>query len=400
MDYEIRYAKAEEFAAVAELDGASFGFTYSPEALEDAKLDLDLDRILVAAVGSQVVGVSAELPFRMTLPGGDEVPTTGLTWVSVEVTHRRRGIIRSLLEQQVRTAAAAGDAALILGASEGGIYGRYGFGVATHHRLSVVQRRRARLAEPVDAGAVQRMTTERARELLPSLYERWRRTTPGGVTRDERRWQLMLLDREYQRGGRSGLFHLVHPDGYVSYRVKSKWDDGDPQAQCAIVDYAPITAEAHAALWQTLLAMDLVGAIEAGNIPLDDPLPLLLTDPRSVDTKHLGDGLWVRPVDVPALLGRRHYGVEIDCVLEVRDPLLGDGRYHLRGGPDGASCTRTEQLPDITFAVADVGAVCLGGARLARVARTGRVGCADAALLRRLDLALLAEREPVQGTGF
>ncbi len=400
MDYEIRYAAAEEFAAVAELDGASFGFTYSPEALEDAQLDLDLDRILVAAVGSQIVGVSAELPFRMTVPGGDEVPATGLTWVSVELTHRRRGIVRSLLEQQVRAAAAAGDAALILGASEAGIYGRYGFGVATHHRLSVVQRRRARLAEPVDTGAVQRMTTERARDLLPALYERWRRGTPGGVTRDERRWQLMLLDREYQRGGKSGLFHLVHPDGYLSYRVKSRWDDGDPQGQCTIVDYAPITPEAHAALWQTLLAMDLIGPIEAGVIALDDPLPLLLTDPRSVDTKHLGDGMWVRPLDVPALLGRRRYGVEVECVLEVRDPLLGDGRYRLRGGPDGATCSRTDARPDVTVGVADLGAVCLGGFRLARLARAGRVAAVDAALVQRLDLALLAEREPVQGTAF
>src|SRR3954452_17434774 len=388
MYYEIRYASAEEFPAVAELDAASFGFTYSPEALEDAKLDLDLDRILVAAVGSQLVGISAELPFRLTLPGGNEVSTMGLTWVSVEITHRRRGIVRSLLEQQVRAAAAAGDAAVILGASEGGIYGRYGFGVATHHRRSVVQRRRARFADPVDAGAVQRMSTERAREFLPALYERWRRGTPGGVTRDERRWQLMLLDREYQRGGRSGLFHLVHPDGYVSYRVKGKWDDGDPQAQVSIVDYAPITPEAHAALWQTLLAMDLVGTVEAGNIPLDDPLPLLLTDPRSVDTKHVGDGLWVRPVDVPALLGGRRYGVEIDCVLEVRDPLLGDGRYRLRGGTDGASCDRTDQEADLRIAVADLGAVCLGGARRPRVARTARVGGGDTALLRRLDLAL------------
>jgi predicted acetyltransferase len=400
MDYDLRYATPDEYPAIAELDGASFGYTFSPEAQEDAKLDLDLDRVLVAVDRDRIVGVSAELPFTMTLPGGEQVPATGLTWVSVEVTHRRRGIVRSLIERQLRAAADDRIPAVILSASEGGIYGRYGFGAATRVRKLLVQRRRARLAAPVDTGRVERMTTERAREVLPALYERWRRTSPGGVTRDERRWQLLLLDREGDRDGRSGLMHLVHPDGYVSYRIRPNWGDGDPQGECFITDYVPITGEAHAALWAVLLSMDLLGSIESYRVPLEDPLPFLLTDPRAVETLHLGDNLWVRPTDVPALLGRRRYGVEVDCVLEVRDALLGDGRYRLRGGPDGAECTRTDAAPDVVLTVADLGALSLGGLRLHRLVRAGVAECADAAVLRRLDLALLADREPVHGTSF
>jgi predicted acetyltransferase len=48
-------------------------------------------------------------------------------------------------------------------------------------------------------------------------------------------------------------------------------------------------------------------SIESYRIPLDDPLPLLLADPRGVETTHLGDSLWLRPVDVERLLGGRAY---------------------------------------------------------------------------------------------
>lgn len=400
MGLEIRYARADELPALADVDGANFGFLYDAQALEDAPLDIDPERVLVTVDDSRIVGLSGEIPLAIALPGGSDAKVTGLSWVSVEVTHRRRGIVRAMIERQLRAAAERDDAAVVLMASEGGIYGRYGFGVATQLRRSRVQRRRARLAVPPDTSAVRRMATDEARAVLPALYERWRRATPGGVSRDERRWQLLLLDREYQRHGASGLFHLVHPEGYVSYRIKQNWNDGDPQHECVIVDYAPATDAAHTALWQTLLSMDLVGSYDSHRIPVDDPLPLLLEDARGIDTVHVADGLWLRPVGIAELLGRRRYGVEFEGVLEVRDPLLGDGRYLLRGGPDGSTCERTDQVPDIVLSVADLGALCLGGTRLVRLARTGRVDCADAALLRRLDLALLADRQPAHGTAF
>jgi predicted acetyltransferase len=400
MDYEIRYASENEWAAVAELDGASFGFHYSDQELADAALDIDPQRIVVAAVDGAIIGISAELPFAMLLPGGADVPVVGLTWVSVELTHRRQGVLRAMVEQQLREQAAAGTAAVILSASEGGIYGRYGFGVATEVRHTVVQRRRARMTSPVDTSAVRRLTTDHAREVLPGLYERWRRQTPGGLTRDQRRWTFTLLDREYQRQGKSGLFHLVHPDGYASYRIKSEWGEGDPQHQCWLVDYAPATDEAHAALWQTLLSMDLVSTIESYRVPLDDPIQLLLADPRGVLTTHLGDSLWVRPLDVTALLASRRYAVDVDCVLDVRDALLGDGRYLLRGGPDGAACVRTDRGPDLSVDIADLGAACLGGRRLAQLARAGRVDAANPVLLARVDAAFAADRHPAHGTPF
>jgi predicted acetyltransferase len=401
---EIRRGRADDFAAITELDGASFGFVYSEQELADARLEMDPERAMVAVDGERLVGVSAELPLRMSVPGG-EIGAMGLTWVSVELTHRRRGIQRAMIERQLREHSAAGWTASALTASEGGIYGRYGYGVASHLRRVVLGRRRARLRERVDASAVRRLGTDAARPLLAELHERWRAQTPGAVTRWPQRWELMLLDRERHRGGLSGLFHLVHPDGYLSYRIGGGGgdaDDGTGEAAgriCRVVDYAPVTAAAHAALWQTLLGLDLVTTIESDRVPLDDPLPHLLADGRQLRTAWLRDDLWLRPLDVAALLSARRYAVEVEAVLEVTDAVLGAGRYQLRGGPDGAECGRVERRAEVSLDVAALGAVVLGGVRLGDLVRAGRVR-GEPAVLTRLDRALLADRLPVLGTGL
>jgi predicted acetyltransferase len=394
----VRYATPEDFPAIAELDGASFGIHYTDEDLDDARLDVDPARFLIEEDEGRVVGATVDLPLTMTLPGG-AVPTAGVTWVSVDVTHRRRGILRRLIERQLRDRAADGFAAAILSASEGAIYGRYGFGVADYAVETVVERRDARLRRRVDDHGVRRLTTAAAREHLVDIHERWRRQVPGAVDRTPDRWELLLLDRPAHRHGASGLFHLVHADGFVSYRITEDWNSGLPQHTCTVADYVPVTAEAHAALWQVLLANDLVGRIESRWIPEDDPLPLLLENPRHVRRVSRADGLWVRPLDVPALLSARTYAVEIDVVVAVADPLLGDGRYHLVGGPGGASCERTEATPAATLSVAALGAVVVGGTRLTSLVQAG-LAAVDPAVLSRLDRALLADRAPHHGTFF
>jgi len=399
VDLSIRTATADDFTEIAALDGASFGVQYSEQDLSDALLTVDLARFLVATDAGRIVGVTGDFPFTMTVPGGAlDVP--GVTWVSVDATHRRRGILRELMHRQLRDFAGTGVPAAILPASEAAIYGRFGYGTASHVRRTAVDRRRATLVRAGDAGAVERGSTAQARMRLPEIHERWRAQTPGALSRTGAWWDQLLLDRESQRGGMSALFHLVHADGYVSYRVKNDWGDGDAKHTCWLADYVPATPEAHLALWQVLLALDLFGSIESLRIPVDDPLPYLLTDPRQVRTAALADGLWLRPLDVSAMLSARSYAVEVETVIEVRDERFGDDRYLLRGGPDGATCERCERMPDVSLGVATLGSVYLGGVRLETLARAGHATADDPAQLARLDRALLADRVPVYGTSF
>jgi predicted acetyltransferase len=400
VDIDIRPAVAEDLAEITRLDGAAFGFQYDEQEIKDVQLIVDLDRFLVATVDDEIVGITGDYPVTMTVPGGGGIAVPGVTWVSVRPTHRRRGILRAMMERQLRDYAERGESMAILTASEGAIYGRYGYGPATSVRRTAVDRRLAALAHPVDTGAVEIATKEQARERGPEVHERWRAQVPGAISRSEKWWDFLFLDRDSRRSGLSGLFFLVHPDGYLSYRVKADWADGHAQHVCQVVDYFMVTPEAHSAIWQVLLSMDLFGRIESQQMPLDDPLPFKLTDYRQLRTTAVNDGVWVRPIDVGRTLEARTYGIEIEAVLEVTDPLFGDGRYLLKGGPDGSSCERTDRLPDVQLPVYALGAAYLGGQRLLTLAAAGLVQSTDQAGLGRLDRAFVADRAPFHGTAF
>lgn len=393
----MRPAKSKDFDAVAEADGRGFGVHYTETDLADLRRWIDLDRFLVAVdpADDAVVGVTGSFPFDMTVPGGATLSTPGVTWVSVALTHRRQGILRALMAEQHREFIAQGHPVAALTASEGTIYGRFGYGPTTTDRAAEISRRRAVLRPDLpDTGGVRQASTDQVREIAPEIHRRWVAATPGALGRDHLWWESLLADREHRRGGATALFHLVHPDGYVSFRRVH------PGRVARISELVALTPEAHVALWRTLLALDLVETIEHRSLPLDDPLPLLLTDPRQVRTTGLDDGVWLRVLDVPAALSARTYATELDVVLDVRDGFLDrGGRFRLRGGPEGAVCEPTGAPADVDLDVTALGPLLLGGRPVVALAGAGLVG-GDPAVLRRVGTAFGADRLPQHGTEF
>ena len=114
--------------------------------------------------------------------------------------------------------------------------------------------------------------------------------------------------------------------------------------------------------------------MKAWDRPVDDPMLWMALEPRRLGFR-VGDGLFVRLVDLPAALAGRRYGAEDRLVLDVRDAFCpwNEGRHELTGGPGGASCERTERDPDLTLATHDLAAAYLGGVGFRTLARAGRV---------------------------
>jgi predicted acetyltransferase len=402
VDVELRWCTADDLAAVARADGRAFGFHHREEDLADLLHVLDLERFLVATDAGEVVGVTGSFLFQMTLPGGASVAVPGVAWVSVQTTHRRRGVLTALLAEQHDRFSAHGHPMAILTASEGGIYGRFGYGPATVHRRLEVDRRRASLRRDVaPAGAVRLVEVDEARRLLPALHEAWRRRTPGALQRSDAWWRRWFLDPEHRRHGASARFYLVHDQGYAAYRVVARWNEGQPAHEVEIDDLFPATDDARAALWGHLLGMDLAGPLRTWDAPPDDPVAFLLHDVRQARTLVANDGLWVRLLDVPAALQARTYGVDGELVLEVDDPVWGrGGRFSLHGGPGGASCRATDAPAHLALGIGALASVYLGGHRLRTLARAGLVHELQPGRLHLADLMFQTERAPTHGTHF
>jgi predicted acetyltransferase len=396
--FALRRATEKDLVAVTEADGRGFGRHYLESDLDDVLSWIDLDRFWLAVDPDDdaVLGVTASFDFAMTMPGGATLPVPGVTWVSVALTHRRRGILRALLAEQHREFLDDGMPLAALTASEGAIYGRFGYGPATSHRAAEITRRHAVLRPDLpETGGVRQVSTEQVRTIAPDIHRRWAGRTPGAIVRDDVRWDFTLADREWSRRGGTALFHLAHADGYASYRRVHA------DRACDVVELVATTPQAHRELWRTLLAMDLVETIRSPSLPLDDPLPLLLTDPRQVRTTGLDDGMWLRVLDVPAALSARPYRIELDVVLDVVDPFLDrGGRFRLRGGPDGATCEPTTAGADLRIAVRALGPLLLGGRPALPLAAAGLIEGAEPAVLERFDTAFGTDRLPQHGTEF
>jgi predicted acetyltransferase len=208
---------------------------------------------------------------------------------------------------------------------------------------------------------------------------------------------MVFADQSRGFDGFSAAFRLGHEDGYATYRIRTRWNEGAPAHDLELVELCAATEDAHLALWHTLLGIDLVGSIRSRrSVPLDDALPHLLQNPRAVRTEGLDDNLWLRPHRPGVLLGARTYGTEDRLVLEVTSDAIDvpSGRWEVEGGPDGAAASRTRRRADLSLDRATLGAISLGGVRPSVLARGRRISEATSGALRRADAFFAAERLP------
>ena len=378
MAWDVRpTADLDEFRRAVGAIGHYFGgWPADDEAAQRFASNLPLERMHATFDGDRIVGGAGAFPFELTVPGGT-VRCGGVTVVGVLPTHRRRGILTAMMRAQLDDIRDRGEPVAALWASEEVIYRRYGYGLASLSGEMSLPTGYAGLRQPPDERAAARLVPlDEAKDVIAPIYDRVRAGTPGMLTRTGTWWETRNLsdppDRR-QGGGEKNVVVLDldgEPAGYALYRIHTKFESGAAAGHVDVIEALADGPVATRELWRMLLDMDWKATLKAYLLPIDHPLVHLLSYPRRMQLR-IGDGLWVRLVDVGAALSARAYGSAEPVVLEVEDAFLpaNAGRWRLAGG----AAERTDDEPDVALDVGELGAVYLGGFTFGELVRSGQV---------------------------
>lgn len=302
-----------------------------------------------------------------------------------------------------------------LHASEPGIYGRFGYGLASHH-VSYKLGRGTALTAPAalveQAGQVRThlvaLDTEEATAALDDVHRRAAEHTLGALTRGPGLRRVWWRDFPTLRREKEPLQLLLATrggdvTGWAVLRRLSKWSDaGVAEGEVSVLDLGAVDPVTLLALGRRLVDVDLTGTVKLPARSIDDPLITWAGGPRTLSTS-TGDSLWVRIVDLDTALSARGYAGPLDVVLEVADDLCpwNAGRWRLTCDDAGmATCVSTQDTADLTLSVRVLGAAYVGGTTLAASAGAGLVQEHTAGAVRRLSRAMRGDVEPVGAFGF
>jgi predicted acetyltransferase len=414
-DIEVRAVEEGEIADYLRCVRTAF---FDPAPIDESAVgfwtewwDNDLSRRLAGVVDGTIAGTAGAFATELTVPGGAPVPLCAVTGVTVLPTHRRRGILRQMMQQQLADAVDREEVAAMLIAAEWPIYGRYGYGMAIEAAQTTLDARAARFLpapgrEP--SGEVELVDPVALRELGPPVFDVHRGQVAGPIARGSMTWDLMLgLRTRPGHDAPKGRVAVVHRapdgtiDGYALYHAHDTWVDNSPRVEVVVDELITTNDHAYRDLWVYLASIDWVTTVKAGVRPTDEPLRLLLEDGRAAVQRDRSDHMWVRILDVRRALEARRYETSVAMVVEVHDQQLGlGGRFELDGGPDGATATPTARDADVALEIDALGGAYMGGTPLWWFAQAGKVDEHTPGALVRLDAALRTTHAPWCTTNF
>jgi predicted acetyltransferase len=191
--YPIRPVDPHELDSVHAV--AEHAFHWFPLSEADRRLLLqrfEFDRSLAAFDDREPIGTAGAYSFQLSVPGGETLPAAGVTLVSVLPTHRRRGVLTSLMRRQLADVRDRGEPLAVLWASEAAIYSRYGYGRASWQLSFTVKRGEGALAATAPDVRDVRLRVAEPSAALPELakvYQTVMPSRPGLFARGEGWWR-------------------------------------------------------------------------------------------------------------------------------------------------------------------------------------------------------------------
>ena len=369
------------------------------------------DRAWGARADGRWVGTLATEPRMITVPGPDgmsgDLAADALTGVSVNPSHRRRGLLTQMLGQSLAAAKERGDAVSILIAAEWPIYGRFGYAPATSVAdYTYFSRSPDAAVAPSELGSVRQVGNDELGTVAAAVFAAARRLRAGQVDRDELWWRRLLGLDGFERMGKIPHYYLhegaAGPDGLLLWKVTRDFDLDGSLGAIVVDELVAANDVAYRNLWAFLSGIDAISEVALHARPVDEPARWLMRDGRALRQGFTGDFTWLRLLDVPAALSARSYSASGRLVLEVGDDGLGyaAGRFALEADGDGALCTPSTDPADLWVSAQALASAYLGGHALRALAPGGGVEERTRGALARADAMFATALAPWNPTWF
>ncbi len=338
--------------------------------------------------------------------GRGMLPLRMITDVTTSPAHRRRGLVRRLMEDSLDDAVARDVPLAALTVSEATIYGRWGFGAATFTQdVEIDTGPRFALRSFADPGRVELVDPRTSWDLIRGQLDRLHVRSRGSVGLPQfyepfltGRWNFR--ERSEDKDLRAAV-HLT-ADETVDAIALYKPDGRDSQDQRKI--RVPLllseSPEGYLGLWQFLAGIDLVRTLTYDTFAPDDPLRWALHDMNALKVKAESEFLWVRVLDVPRSLAARPWAADGEVVLDVTDAQgHAAGRWLVRTSDGVAEVEATDRDGELSFDAETLGSLYLSGVGIETLHHAGRITGPEDAVRRFAAMADLPD-DPYNVIGF
>jgi predicted acetyltransferase len=344
--------------------------------------------------GAGPMPVATYASLDKTLNAGRELlPLRMVTDVTTSAAHRRRGLLRRMIEDDLADAVAQGIPVAALTASEATIYGRWGFGPATFRRgVDVDTSPGFAFRSFTDPGRVELLEPLDAWPHVKAVFDAFHARQRGSVEWPTQYQDVHTGAYDFNGSGTNRKIRValhLGADGQVDGFAIFLHGEKDT---VRVDEMAALNPQAQLGLWSFLAAMDRVEKVSFNLFHPEDPLMWALTDLNRVKTTELEEFLWLRVLDVPRALAARPWAADGTLVLEVDDPLgHASGRYEVVTSEGAAQVVRTDAAADVRLTSETLGSLYLGGVPVLELHRAGRLDGAGEAVRRFAALADLSK---------
>jgi predicted acetyltransferase len=291
--------------------------------------------------------------------GAARVPVSMFTAATVRNAYKRRGILRAMIELNLRQAADEGVPLALLTASDASIYGRFGFQSVVSEASVEINVDKFKLTGEAEAAiAGYRVDWALRDDLFKAVREvalKAHRTTRGSTSRHctfDLEMFMSMESGEYESKYRGVLAHDPAGEvvGYAVYEfVTEGW-------KTKVRDLDATDPRAEIALWNHLARIEGQTEVSYADMSVSNPLRLALVNERAVKVTGVSDFLWARILDPVTCLEARSYSFSarsaaLSAAFTVEDPMgYCSGTFQIQLGDEGASVRKLDPQDPVAVA--------------------------------------------------